>query len=360
MKRRNILSLAIVVLVLGALVLLQIHEWQKFEWGKFAQNTADIKLVQIVISILLVYLADFSRAIRWKIFLRPIAPDAKWTSLVAPQYVGFAGTALLGRPGEFIRPYLIAMRTRTSFPSQIAIWSVERAFDTGGVAFILAIDLFLVPQVRRNYSDLYVFGYVMIGLFAGLVFLLYMLWKHGPAISNWLCTKLKPFFPRFADGLGQKVRAAAAGLHTIHDAKSFLQASAISLGIWMLVALSYRQILHAFSPATNLPDFGLPEAILLMGASVAGGVMQLPFIGGGAQLATVAVLSNSFDYNSRPEVAVAAAMMFWLVTFMSVAPLGLILARFEHVSLTKLTKESEREAEKDNQLAENTRRPESV
>jgi hypothetical protein len=33
--------------------------------------------------------------------------------------------------------------------------------------------------------------------------------------------------------------------------------------------------------------------------------------------------------------------MFWLVTFISVAPLGLILARFEHVSLRKLTAESE-------------------
>ena len=32
-------------------------------------------------------------------------------------------------------------------------------------------------------------------------------------------------------------------------------------------------------------------------------------------------------------------MMFWLVTFMSVAPLGLILARFEHVSLRKLTED---------------------
>jgi len=359
MKRRNLLSPAIIVVVLGALVFLQIHEWRKFDWGTFFENTADIQPLQVILSILLVYLADFTRAIRWKIFLRPVAPEVPWTSLVAPQYVGFAGTALLGRPGEFIRPYLISIRTRTGFPAQIAIWSVERAFDTGAVALILAIDLFTVPQVRRNYSDLYIFGYLMIALFAGLVFLLFMLWKHGPAISNWLCSRLKPFFPRFAESLGQKVHAAAAGLHTIHDLKSFLQATGISFGIWMLVALGYRQILHAFSPATGLPDFGLPEAILLMGASVAGGVIQLPFIGGGAQLAIIAMLSGSFDYSNRPEVAVAAGMMFWLVTFMSVAPLGLILARFEHVSLTKLTRESEREAKKD-ELTENNGSPESA
>ncbi len=86
--------------------------------------------------------------------------------------------------------------------------------------------------------------------------------------------------------------------------------------------------------------------------------MQLPVVGGGSQLATIAMLSASFNYHDRPEVAVAAGMMFWLVTFMSVAPLGLILARFEHVSLRKLTEASETEAALEN--AEHDRRTESA
>lgn len=347
MKRRHYLTLLIVILVLGALVYLQVKEWRKFDWGTFKENTADINLLQIFFGVFLIHVADFLRAIRWKIFLRPTRPQVSWKSLVAPQYVGFAGLALLGRPGELIRPYLISLRANTLLASQIAIWFVERAFDTGAVALILAIDLFMVPQMRREYSDLWIFGYVMVGLFAALVLLLFALWKQGPKISNWLCTMLKPHFPAFADSLESKLRSAASGLHAIHDKKSFLQATGISFLIWMLVALAYRQVMHAFSPATGLPDFGLPQGILLMGASVAGGVMQLPFIGGGSQLATIAMLSSSFNYKDRPEVAVAAGMMFWLVTFMSVAPLGLILARFEHVSLTKLTKESEKEAHRE-------------
>jgi hypothetical protein len=37
--------------------------------------------------------------------------------------------------------------------------------------------------------------------------------------------------------------------------------------------------------------------------------------------------------------------MLWLVTFVSVTPLGLILARVEHVSLRKLGAESHKEEE---------------
>ena len=77
--------------------------------------------------------------------------------------------------------------------------------------------------------------------------------------------------------------------------------------------------------------------------------MQLPVVGGGSQLATVALLSNSFNYNDRPEIAVAAGILFWLVTFISIAPLGLILARFEHVSLRTITNESEAEAKSDDE-----------
>jgi len=354
MKRSHFLTLFIVVLVLGALIYLQVKEWRKFDWATFKENTADINWLQILAGVALIHLADFLRAIRWKIFLRPTRPQVPWTSLVAPQFVGFAGLALLGRPGELIRPYLISLRANTSVASQLALWFVERAFDTGAVALILAIDLFLVPQVRREYSDLWIFGYVMIGLFLALVGLLYILWRQGPYVADWLCLKLKPFFPEVAENLRHKLRSASSGLHAIHDMKSFLQATGISFVIWMLVALAYRQVMHAFAPATGLADFGLPQGILLMGASVAGGVMQLPFIGGGSQLATIAMLSSSFSYSDRPEVAVAAGIMFWLVTFMSVAPLGLILARFEHVSLTKLTRESEKEAQKED-LAENGR-----
>src|ERR1051325_4231119 len=78
-----------------------------------------------------------------------------------------------------------------------------------------------------------------------------------------------------------------------------------------------------------------------MAASVAGGVVQLPVVGGGSQLATIAVLSQTFGYSDSPELAVSCGMLLWLVTYMSVTPLGLALARYEHVSLRKLTEESQ-------------------
>src|SRR3954454_5809843 len=120
MNRKQILTLLIVLIILAALVYLQVREWRKFDWETFKENTADISWVQILAGVLLIHCADFLRAIRWKIFLRPTSPQVSWKSLVAPQFVGFAGLALLGRPGELVRPYVIAKRTNTTFAAQIA------------------------------------------------------------------------------------------------------------------------------------------------------------------------------------------------------------------------------------------------
>lgn len=341
MKRKQIIVLLIVIVVLGALVYLQVRTWRRFDWQRFKDGSEGINWLRVLLAIALIYLADFLRAARWKIFLRPSSPNANWRGLIAPQYVGFAGLALLGRPGEFIRPYLIARRENLTFGSQVALWFVERAFDTGAVTIMLAVDLFFMPGMREDYPRWQPFGYGLVGLFLAFVVLLVALAKRGPAISSWVCRRISVVSPSFGSKLEARLRSMASGLNAIQDFRSFTQSVAISLVIWIVIALAYTQVTHAYPIETGLSDLNLREVILLMSASVAGGVIQLPVLGGGSQLATIAVLSQTFGYSDSPELAVSCGMLLWLVTYMSVTPLGVALARYEHISLRKLTEESQ-------------------
>jgi hypothetical protein len=51
-------------------------------------------------------------------------------------------------------------------------------------------------------------------------------------------------------------------------------------------------------------------------------------------------------FNLSPELATSCGIMLWLVTFMSVSPVGLALARSEHVSITQMEQASIKEEEK--------------
>jgi glycosyltransferase 2 family protein len=56
-------------------------------------------------------------------------------------------------------------------------------------------------------------------------------------------------------------------------------------------------------------------------------------------------------FNVQSEPALACGAMLLIVTFMSVIPLGLIWSRIEHVSLKKVSQESEEFVQDDTEQA---------
>jgi hypothetical protein len=79
--------------------------------------------------------------------------------------------------------------------------------------------------------------------------------------------------------------------------------------------------------------------MLLMASSMVASGFQLPILGWFTQIGIVAAAFSGF-FGVAPEPATACAATLLAVTFLSVAPVGLIWARFEHVSLRKVAKES--------------------
>jgi hypothetical protein len=67
---------------------------------------------------------------------------------------------------------------------------------------------------------------------------------------------------------------------------------------------------------------------------------QLPVLGWFSQIGLVAAaMSGFFGVAAEPATACSATLL--LITFLGVVPIGLIWAQLEHVSLRKITVESE-------------------
>jgi uncharacterized protein (TIRG00374 family) len=340
MNRKRLLIWAVVVAVMLGLVYLQVREWQKFDWGKFWSQTGDVHWLYIVSAIALIYATYIPRALRWAILLRP-ACRTTTRQLIAPTIIGFTGLALLGRPGELMRPYLIARRTCLTMSDQLAVWTVERIFDTGAFAVLVALSLVASPSLRTlPYFDRFRHaGFFLVLMVVGMTAFAIAVRRSYRGIAAWVEQALGRVAPAAGRKIAHKISAFGAGLNTIHDAGSFVQVVALSLLIWLLIALSYHQIVHAY-PAP-LTELSISHVILLMGFSIVGSTVQLPVVGGGAQLATIAALLHVFSIPH--ELAVSAGIMLWLVTFIAVTPVGLVLAHREHVSLTRITREGARE-----------------
>src|SRR5580704_15102344 len=207
MTKKKYAAFAIAFAILAALVYLQFRTWRNFDWARLFQYGLDWR--HIVHAIVYIYLSYFLRALRWKIFLRPVRKDASILGLVPPTMIGFTGLALLGRAGELIRPYLIARRNNLPFASQVAVWAVERIFDVGGFTVLMVAAIFLPSKLRAFMLAappevshwIHLTGYALIALVFGLLTGAILVASRGNRIAQWVETR----FSHLAENLGNRI-----------------------------------------------------------------------------------------------------------------------------------------------------------
>jgi hypothetical protein len=117
---------------------------------------------------------------------------------------------------------------------------------------------------------------------------------------------------------------------------------ALSVLMWFMIVVAYQEVAHSYQVANgstaNVLEIPREKILILMGASMVGSFVQLPGVGGGSQVATIATLERVF--NVPKELAASCGIMLWLVTFVAVVPVGLFLAHRERISLRKLSEET--------------------
>src|ERR1051325_11324679 len=256
--KRPLVTVA-VALVLVLLAYLQWRAWQHFDWNTFWAETRGLDWSRVAVAVALVYSTYFIRALRWKLFMRPNR-EVPAVQLVAPTILGFTGLALLGRPGELARPCLIAARTQTSIASQLGVWTVERIFDLGAYALIAAIDIFLAPSLPAL-RQFRIAGVVFLAAVTALAAGAMVMRKWGVSVFASLERRLGNA-PRIVRQVLARAESFVEGLNAIRDFMSFLLVTLLSCAQWLVIALCYFEVTHAYPSLRYMP---FSHLVLLLG-----------------------------------------------------------------------------------------------
>jgi glycosyltransferase 2 family protein len=190
------------------------------------------------------------------------------------------------------------------------------------------------PEVRHW---IHLTGYALIAVVLGLLSGAVLVSYRGNRIAQWVEDRFSHLAENLGHRIAQKIREFTVGLNTIHGPFAFLQLSAVSILMWWIIALAYKEVTHAYG--APMSSMSVTKVLLLMGASMIGSMVQLPGVGGGSQLATISALDHVFDIVPK-ELTVSCGIMLWLVTFVAVVPVGLLLSHHERLSLRKLSEET--------------------
>ena len=338
-----------IVYVVAVALLLALALWLRgrvqFQWSVFFDQLQHVDWRRIAFATALIWLGYVLRAFRWALLLKP-QKKVSAHSLIGSQVIGFAAVALFGRLAELVRLYLVARRTRLTFSSQVAVYTVERMFDLGAMALIFSSALLLAPDRATLPHHEALQRSALIGLAVALALgaFAFLVRASGKAVARFAEKSVGALSPGLGHSIGHKIRAFRDGLNAIHSFADFLLALGISLVMWGFITVAYLETTRSFVLSPQLASMTLARCMVLMAASMVGSAVQLPVIGWFTQIGVIAGVTEKI-FNVAPEPALGCGAMLLIVTFLSIIPVGLVWARVEHVSLKKISEESEHLAE---------------
>lgn len=109
----------------------------------FFKNITQISPLWVVTSIAGGLLAHLSRALRWRLLLRPICPDTRLSTTFMAVMGGYLANLGIPRSGEILRAASVATYEKIPFEKVLGTIIVERAVDVLVVSCILVVTVFL-------------------------------------------------------------------------------------------------------------------------------------------------------------------------------------------------------------------------
>jgi uncharacterized membrane protein YbhN (UPF0104 family) len=256
-------------------------------------------------------------------------------NLLAATVIGFTAITILGRPGEFVRPYLISIKENVPLATQFAAWLLERVADLLMVLLLFGFALARQGPAAENAGPklqwLLQEGGTLVAIAAGALLLLLVFFRHFVAPAERLLDRFFQLLPaKMCIAFNTLVATFVRGVECTRSVAALLEVLAYSVLEWALIIASYWCLAASFMAL----NFTFVDVIVFMGFVALGASVQIPGIGGGVQVTAIVVLTELFGV--RLEQATVFAFVVWILTFVAVVPVGLILGLREGLEWDRL------------------------
>ena len=283
----------------------------------------------LVVALIPIFGTYYGRALRWEVFLKPQKARPSMRNLLVATVIGFTAITLFGRAGDFVRPYLIAVKEKVPVTSQLASWLLERVFDLLMASLLLGFALTRVQgaalHVGAKLAWVLTFGGRIVGLSCLAVLIaIISLRQFAEPVRRRLVGAAHCLPEQWAGKVEKLVNALVKGVESIRSDGALCMILLYSLVEWLLIAACYWCLAQAYVGVINIT---IVDVLILMAFISFGGVVQIPGVGGGTQLAAILVLTEL--YGTRLELATSFALLLWILTFVAIVPVGLGLALAE-------------------------------
>lgn len=287
---------------------------RKLDWSEVREALGHTNKSLLVVAIVIVCTSYLLRAYRWGALLAPLGP-ARIKHLFAATTIGFGAVFLIGRMGEVVRPVMLPLKEpRVRASASFVTIMIERIYDMLAVVILFAANLlwFVPPSnVASQLSRVRFVGVILlVAVLSGVSVLVWFRWKSPTAIG-WVDRRLKrwTFIPeRLTRAIVSTMEQLARALRVLANARELAVTIAWTALIWGGIVIANLLVLRAFGL-----NFGVTEAIFVLGWSLVGSLVPTP--GGAAGAFHAATAAGLIFLGVERETAAAISIVMHVIDF---------------------------------------------
>lgn len=327
--RPSLRSLIVLALAVGLLVLFLYN----VDVRGVGREIAHARVDWLAVTLATMGLNLAIRAWRWQYLLEPIGRPSFWNAFRAT-VVGFAASAILpARAGEVIRPYFLSRHERLTATGAFATVILERVLDMITVLGLLAVFVFFEPDMSGSPAVAleavkWAAGTAAIGAIVALA-VLFVLAGNPSRLAEMLARLERVLPSKLAGLLARAAEKFATGLAAIRSPSRVLVSLALSVPLWLSIALGIWTAALAFHIQLPFTGSFLVTALLVVGVAV-----PTPGAVGGFHAAFKFAATTFFG--ASDDSAIGAAIVLHALTQLPSLLLGLLFAAQEGLNLTSM------------------------
>ena len=193
----------------------------------------------IIILICSIYLSHIIRAIRWKVILNAIKPDASLKNLFGALMIGYGVNCVTPKLGEITRAVFLGKWEKLSRSSMLGTVIVERVIDVIALGLAVLVSAFLWRESLYQIlpwleSTLYLGGIIMLGIVISIYMTIIFKEKFYGVIVK-LFSKISE---KWANKLGHIFEMLTEGFASLKGRKNYLLTILLTIIILLVYALS--------------------------------------------------------------------------------------------------------------------------
>ncbi len=282
------------------------------DWSRVGRIVASARLPVLLASLVLMPVAPFLRATRWRVLLNAQASIPVSTVFWANS-AGYLGNSFLpGRAGEFIRTMMISTRSQLTKSYVFTTALAERASD---LLFLILASSVALASIADKPAWLSSAAHTM-GIAAAVAALGLALIPKTQRLAAWIFGKL-PVAPGLRDRLLAITDQIRLGVAALHHPARLIQFLSLTLVIWTMDVISAMILAYILRLSLSFPE-GL---LLITALGLSSAIPSTPGYVGVFQFVAVTVL---VPFGMSKNDALAYILMMQVLGYVAVTSLGLL------------------------------------